>query len=328
MTPVRRLVALFAATGLLAAGCAPSNGPDAYGNVEATSVVVSAETGGRLVSFTIDEGTRLTNGQTAGAVDAVQLALARDQLKAQRAAAAAGAAETGQRIRSLQAQQDAARAQRSALQAQRDVADRAYARAKRLSDQQAGTAQQLDQAEREARVVADQLTAQDHQIDALAGQIQAARHAADGAHQQVAALDAQIAQAEDRIRRSTVTSPIDGTVLETYVEAGEYVQPGQPLFTVADLRSVDVRAYVTEAQLAALRLGETARVTVDVGEGMRRSLDGTVSWIASQAEFTPTPIQTREERADLVYAIKIQVPNPEGLLKIGMPVDVEFVPAS
>ena len=101
------------------------------------------------------------------------------------------------------------------------------------------------------------------------------------------------------------------------------VQPGQPLYTIANLAEVDVRAYVTEPQLASVRIGQQARVTADAGDA-RQTLTGTVSWVSAQAEFTPTPIQTRDERADLVYALKIRVPNKDGLLKIGMPVDVEF----
>jgi len=112
-------------------------------------------------------------------------------------------------------------------------------------------------------------------------------------------------------------------VLATYVKPGEIVQAGQPLYKIADMSSVEVRAYVTEPQLAAVKVGQPVHVNVDSGDS-RQTLTGTVSWVASQAEFTPTPIQTRDERADLVYAIKIRVPNPNGLLKIGMPVDVEL----
>jgi HlyD family secretion protein len=145
---------------------------------------------------------------------------------------------------------------------------------------------------------------------------------------QIAAADAQVSQADERIRKSQVTSPIAGTVLTTYARAGEVVQIGQPLFKMASLDAVDVRAYVTEPQLATIRLGQEARVTVDAGHDQRQTLAGTINWISSQAEFTPTNIQTREERADLVYAIKIHVANENGALKIGMPADVQFVAPS
>jgi HlyD family secretion protein len=180
-------------------------------------------------------------------------------------------------------------------------------------------------------VLQDQLAAQDQQIAAQGRQVAAADAQIAAAQQQqrtartqVAAADAQLAQLEDRIRRTAVTNPSAGTVLVTYVKSGEVVQPGQPLYKIADVGVVDVRAYVSEPQLPSVKIGGTARVTVDVGDGRRQTLNGTVSWISTQAEFTPTPIQTRDERADLVYAVKVRVPNPDGLLKIGMPVDVGF----
>ncbi len=121
-----------------------------------------------------------------------------------------------------------------------------------------------------------------------------------------------------------LAAPFAGTVLATYARAGEFVQPGQPLFRLASLDTLTLRAYVTETQLAQLKLGQRVQVSVDRGEGVRLAMPGTVSWIASKAEFTPTPVQTRDERADLVYAVKILVPNRGGVLKIGMPADVEL----
>jgi HlyD family secretion protein len=114
-------------------------------------------------------------------------------------------------------------------------------------------------------------------------------------------------------------------VLTTYAEAGEVVQAGQPLYRIANLTSMEVRAYVSEPQLSAIRVGQQARVSIDARGGQRQSMPGSISWISATAEFTPTPIQTRDERADMVYAVKIRVANPGGILKIGMPVDVQFV---
>jgi HlyD family secretion protein len=144
------------------------------------------------------------------------------------------------------------------------------------------------------------------------------------AQRHVTAAEAEVDQVGDRIRKNTIVNPIAGTVLATYAEAGEFVQQGQPLYKIANLEWVEVRAYVAETQLAHVRVGQTAHVTVDTGRDARRTVPGSVSWIASEAEFTPTPIQTREERADLVYAVKIRVANDGGLLKIGMPADVRF----
>jgi HlyD family secretion protein len=319
------------------AGCRGEAGPDAYGNVEATDVAVSSEVGGRLLTFTVEEGQTLAAGDTIGTVDPTALTLQREQVSAQRDAAASRTGEIDSQVRvllaqrdALQSQRDAAIAQRGVLQSQLDIARRHHERIRRLFTQQAATAQQLDQAERDDRVLTEQIKAQEEQIRAherqiaaQTAQIAAAQQQQRTATAQTAAADAQVDQLDDRIRRATVTNPTAGTVLTTYARAGEVIQAGQPLYTIADLAVVDVRAYVTEPQLAAVKLGQQARVNIDVG-GELQSLSGTVSWISSRAEFTPTPIQTRDERADLVYAVKIRVPNQAGVLKIGMPVDVEF----
>jgi HlyD family secretion protein len=143
----------------------------------------------------------------------------------------------------------------------------------------------------------------------------------------VASSEARVAQIRDRIVKSTVTNPQAGTVLTTYARAGEVVQPGQPLYKIADLDTLDLRAYVTGGQLPAVRLGQRVEVRVDRGSGKLRTIAGVVTWVSPTAEFTPTPVQTRDERADLVYAVKIRVPNADGSLKIGMPADVTFAAA-
>jgi HlyD family secretion protein len=326
----------------LAAGCSRADVPDAYGNVEATEVVVGAQNGGQLLSFDPKEGDSLAAAAVVGAIDATELALERDQVTAQRGANASRVTEVAQQIQALQAQRDAAAAQRDAAKAQRGalevqhtIAQRAYERTKRLFDQQAATAQQLDQAERDVRVLTEQMrahdeqiAAQDHQVAAQREQIDAARAQRDVAVHQVAALDAQVARIGERIRKSEIRNPIAGTVLASYAKAGEIVQPGQRLYKIADLAAMEVRAYIAEVQLARVHLGDAAAVSFDTGKGARRELQGRVSWVSSEAEFTPTPIQTRDERTDLVYAIKIRVANEDRTLKIGMPVDVRFIPAS
>jgi HlyD family secretion protein len=280
----------------------------------------------------------VTAGQSAGTIDPTQLTLQRQQAVAQRDAAASRVGEINSQVQAvtaqrdaLQAQRDAAVAQRGALQSQLEIARRNHERMQRLYAQQAATAQQLDQAERDYRVLGEQIkaqdsqiTAQERQVAAQAGQIQAARAQQQTMRNQVASVDAQLNQIGDRLRRSQVTNPVAGTVLASYAKAGEFVQMGQPLYKIANLDTVEVRAYVTEPQLATVRLGQDARVSIDAGRGQRQTVTGTVTWISSQAEFTPTPIQTREERADLVYAIKIRVRNENGVLKIGMPADVQF----
>ncbi|HEX2339396.1 MAG TPA: HlyD family efflux transporter periplasmic adaptor subunit [Vicinamibacterales bacterium] len=309
---------------VLAAGCARAPEPDAYGNVEATEVVVGAEGSGQLISFTVEEGNKLAADATVGEIDRTQLELQRAEASAQRSATAARVAEVQQQMEALVAQREAAVAQRAALVAQHEIAKRAYERTSRLYAQQAATAPQLDQAERDLRTLGEQVKSQDRQIAAQSQQIEAARAQQVTVRRQVDAADAQIEQIGDRIRKTAVVNPVAGTVLATYAKAGEFVQQGQPLYKIADLDAVEVRAYVDETQLASVRLGQGVQVTVDTMKDERKSLPGTVSWVSSEAEFTPTPIQTREERAELVYAIKIRVANQDGVLKIGMPVDVNF----
>jgi len=283
----RRGIVGLAAAAL--AGCG-NDEPDAYGNFEATEVTVAAEIGGRLLAFALEEGDRVSRDRVVGVVDTVPLVLERDAVVARRAAAQARTREAGATL--------------AALEVQRSIADRELARTERLLKQAAATAQQGDRAERDARVARDQLDG--------------ARAARAGARQEVAALDAQIASIDDRLARSRIRSPLAGTVLARYVEPGEFVQPGQPLFKLASLDSLTFRAYVAQAQLTRLRLGQEVRVGVDRADSIV-TLPGRVTWIASSAEFTPTPIQTREERADQVYAVKVTVANAEGRLRIGMP---------
>jgi len=333
---MRRFLVILAAA---AASCARQAPPDAYGNVEATEVVVGAESAGRLVAFAVDDGDALAAGASVGAIDATQLQIEHAQAAAQHGASASRVDEVRRQIAVLEAQRgaavaqrDAARAQRGALASQQEIAQRAYDRTQRLFAVQAATAQQLDQAERDVRVLADQIKAQDEQIraqdrqiGAQADQIDATRAQEATMRAQAASAEAQVNQVAERIRKTDVRNPIAGTVLTTYAKAGEMVGVGQPLYRIADLHSVDVRAYVSEPQLASIRLGQRAVVSFDTAKGDHPSLTGGVTWISARAEFTPTPIQTREERADLVYAIKIRVPNEQGLLKIGMPVDVQFI---
>ncbi len=280
---------LLVLPALVLAACGGEQ-PDAYGNFEATEVTVAAEVGGRLLAFGLEEGDRIARDSVVGVVDTVPLVLERQGLVARRAAAAARTREAASNI--------------GALEVQRTIADRELARTERLLRQSAATAQQGDQAEQGARVVREQ----------LAG----ARAAQSGAQQEVAALEAQVASIDDKLARSRVRSPLDGTVLARYAEAGEFVQAGQPLFKLAALDSLTFRAYVSNAQLTRLALGPAVTVGVDRADSIS-TMRGRVIWIASGAEFTPTPIQTRDERADQVYAVKIAVANPDGRLRIGMP---------
>ena len=287
--PQHLLAGLLVPASIAVTSCRQDSA-DAYGNFEATEVTVAAEVGGRLLAFGLEEGDRLRRDTVVGMVDTVPLVLERRALVARRAAAAARTREADANI--------------SALEVQRSIADRELARTERLLRQAAATAQQGDRAEHDARVVREQ----------LAG----ARASRGSAGQEVAALDAQVASIDDRLTRSRITSPLGGTVLARYVEPGELVQTGQPLFKLASLDTLTFRAYVSNAQLTRLKLGQEVQVGVDRADSIA-VMPGRVTWIASAAEFTPTAIQTRDERADQVYAVKVAVANRDGRLRIGMP---------
>ncbi|HEY9480116.1 MAG TPA: HlyD family efflux transporter periplasmic adaptor subunit [Gemmatimonadaceae bacterium] len=278
------------------AACSHAPDADAYGNFESIEVVVSAQTSGQIQRFTPVEGMRLERGDVVALIDTTQLALERAQLVAQRAAVSARRSEVGEQL--------------GVLQVQRDIAKRAFERTQRLYAQQAATTQQLDQAERDYRTLVAQ-------IDALEAQRRSVTL-------DVASNQARVEQIADRIEKGSVVNPSPGSVLAVYARAGEVVQPGQPLYKIADLDTLDLRAYITGDQLASVRLGQRVTVHVDRGDGELASSPGTVTWISSTAEFTPTPVQTRDERANLVYAVKVRVANPDGALKIGMPGDVTF----
>lgn len=280
---------------LTAAACSHEKKPDAYGNFEATEVVVSAQTAGQIERFTPVEGMQLARGVDVALIDTTQLALQQRQIDAQRNAVSERRAEAAKQLK--------------VLLVQRDVSQRAYERTQRLHAEQAATAQQLDQAERDYR--------------ALMAQIEAARAQSSSVGMEVESVDAQAAQIRDRIGKSRVANPQAGTVLTTYARAGELVQVGTPLYRIANLDTLVLRAYVTEPQLSAFRVGQTVDVHIDRSGGVV-TLPGTVSWVSSTAEFTPTPVQTRDERADLVYAVKVRVPNRDGELKIGMPADMSL----
>jgi HlyD family secretion protein len=290
---MRRLAFLIP---VLVAACNRDAKPDAYGTFEAIEVVVASQTTGQLLTFTPVEGIQLAKGSVIAIVDTSQLALQRAQIVAQREATGSRATEAARQIR--------------VLEIQRTIARRTYERTRRLFSQKAATAPQLDQAERDYRV--------------LGAQIEAARAQQQSVLREMSSGTAQVAQIAERIGKSHIENPERGTVLATFVHAGEVVQPGQPLYRIANLDTLMLRAYVSETQLHSIRLGQQVQVNVDSSGNNVTALPGTISWISSKAEFTPTPVQTRDERADLVYGVKILVANQGGVLKIGMPADVTF----
>ena len=276
-------------------GCSAGNDrADAYGNFEATEVIVSAAATGRILTLAVEEGQQVEKGTAVGVVDTLQLTLQRSQLVASRRAVLS-------RIQGVDAQI-------AVLVEQRAVANRDRDRVVRLLSDKAATQKQLDDV--------------DGQISVLDRQIEQAKTQLHTIRAEVAALDAQIARIEDQIAEAVITNPLTGTVLTTYAEPKEITAYGKPLYRVADLSTMTLRAYISGDQLPHVRIGQEVEVRIDQDRNSVRALDGEVTWISSEAEFTPKLIQTKKERVNLVYAVKVRVDNPDGAVKIGMPGEV------
>ena len=288
-----RIMAAVAAV-LSVAGCGPRTPDyDACGQVDAVEVTVSAENGGRMVRLDVTEGDRLLKGECVGSIDTVQIWLQREELLRRKASAAVKEVDVECQMRPQYAQLE--------------NLSRELKRASALLARDAGTQKQVDDLS--------------SQIDILEGQIAAAeqnyRQNNESIAAEIATIEVQIAEAEDKLRKCRVCSPIDGTVLTKYVEEGEMVTAGKPLFTIADMDELYVRAYFSTAQLAGLKPGDRVKVLPDDGSRQLREYGGTVIWISEDAEFTPKNIQTRDERADLVYAVKVAV-DKGSPLRLGM----------
>jgi len=267
---------------------------DAYGNFEAIEVMVSSESQGRIVDFASEEGVSLKENEVCVLIDTTQLYLKKIQLES-------GFSSLGTRIQTLEAQVRASRVQMSNL-------EREKKRIQKLVEGGAATSKQQDDI--------------DGQIALLDAQILATESQKSSVYAERKTLEVQIRQVEDQIMKCSIRNPVAGILLTKYKEKGEITAPGQPLYKVANLEELILRAYVSGNQLSSLAIGKEVRVLFDGQDGMQES-EGVVSWISPRAEFTPKIIQTREERVNLVYALKIKVSN-DGSLKIGMPGEVVF----
>lgn len=272
---------------------------DATGTFEATETVVSAEQSGVLLRLSVNEGDALSEGQEVGLVDTTQLWLKVQQLGATR--------------KVYQSQKPDLEKQVAAVRQQLAKARTEQQRYQELVKDGAAPRKMLDDATSQVTVLQKQLAAQ---VSALGTQVSTL-------NSQVSTVDVQVAQLTDQLRKCHVIVPTGGTVLEKYVETGEFVATGKPLFKIADIDKMFIRAYVTTAQLQHIKLGQKVKVFADYGDQQKKAYDGTVSWISSRSEFTPKTILTDDERADLVYAVKIAVKN-DGYIKIGMYGEVRF----
>ena len=262
---------------------------DAYGNFEATEITISSESNGKIIHLDLKEGESISKGKTIAQIDTIALQLKKEQLEVAKSV--------------IYTKSKGVLSQINVLNAQKATAKINKTRVENLIADKVGTQKQLDD-------VNGQISVIDRQIRSI--EVQNA-----GVVNEAKKLDAQIKEIEHQISKSKVINPIDGTVLVKYVEPNEITGFGRPLYKIADMSKMLFKGYVSEPQMANLKIGQEVNLKIDAPDGMK-NYKGNVSWIASQAEFTPKIIQTKEERVNLVYAIKVSVIN-DGSLKIGMP---------
>lgn len=285
---------LYAGLAVMAASCKDGNGAaTASGTFEAEEITVSAEASGKLVSFTVREGQEVSEGQVLGQIDSLSLYLNKELL--------------GQNIAALETGKPDVEAQIGVMKARLENGRHELDRLSRLLESDAATRKQYDDAEASVSVLEKQIEATESSLNSNIASIDA----------QIAGLKIQIAQAEDMLSKCRIVSPVDGTVLSKYAHEGELASAGKPLFKVADLEHVFLRAYFTSGQLKDISLGQDVKVTADFGGGKVREYPGKIVWISAKSEFTPKSIQTDDDRENLVYAVKVAVEN-DGYIKIGM----------
>lgn len=305
-----RNLLIISVTALLLQSCSDANKhPDASGTFESDEVVVSAQFNGQLLAFHVQEGDSLVKGQEVGQIDATDVALQKQQVEARIGILPEKTADVVPQVRLLEDQ----------LQVQQSQLDNLLheqRRTEKLVRADAATGKQLDDIRAQVDVVRKQMQATRQQI--------AVQRSATATQNRTVLsegkpLARQAAQLEEQLSRSRIINPVTGTVLAKYAEAGEVTANGKALYRIADLSVLTLRAYVTGSQLAQLKLNQQVDVSADNG----KTYKGTITWISGKAEFTPKTIQTKDERANLVYAIKVRVKN-DGYLKIGMYGDVQL----
>lgn len=272
---------------------------DASGIFEVTEVIVSSQGNGEIKQFAITEGDILEANQQIGWIDTTQLYLKKKQLEAN--------------IRSVGNKKTNPSVQIAALQQQIETQKREQKRYQQLISLNAANQKQLDDINAQIKLLEKQLAAQYETVN----------NANSSLTDESTSLEAQIAQLKDQINNSIIASPIEGTVLAKYAESGELAVQGKALFKIADIRKMYLRAYITASQLTTAKIGQQVKVYSDLGESDRKEYAGKITWISDKAEFTPKTIQTRDERANLVYAVKVEVEN-DGYIKKGMYGEVKF----
>lgn len=280
--------------------CSNGNGDfDATGTFESEEIIVSSEAMGKLVMFQVEEGMQLEQNQIVGIVDTTQLHLKKKQLLSS--------------ITAVLSKQPDISTQLAALQKQIETTEVEKKRIENLVKLDAATTKQLDDINSQLEVLRKQYNAAKSSLTITK----------QGIKSETLPLIAQVEQIEDQIKKSYIINPIDGTVLTRYAKPDEVTGIGKALYKIADLSEMTLRAYIDGDQLGQIKLGQKVKVYVDSGEGEQKEMSGEIYWISSKAEFTPKTIQTKDERANLVYAIKVRVIN-DGYLKIGMYGEVKF----
>jgi HlyD family secretion protein len=275
------------------------NNYDASGYFEAVETIVSAQANGQILSLNVDEGQELAAGQQVGQIDSTQIYLTLQQVQSQRGAVLSRKPDIG--------------SQTAVLKEQITTAKRELARVERLAAGNAATQKQMDDARSAVAVLQKQLDAQQTSLSSASSSVS----------KEGSPLEVQMSLLKDQLNKTHIINPVNGTVLVKYVEQNEMASMGKPLYKIADLSEIILRAYITNTQLANLKLGQKVTVLVDKGKDKNAEYQGNIEWISSKAEFTPKTIQTKDERSNEVYAIKIRVKN-DGFLKIGMYGDVKF----
>jgi HlyD family secretion protein len=294
----------FLITSLVLSGCGNSdNDFDATGNFEADEVIVSSEASGKLLKLDIREGVELKPDQSVGLVDTTQLYLKKKQLQYS--------------IQAVLAKKPNMQVQLASLREQIETARREKKRVENLYASDAATKKQLDD-------MTSQLDVLQRQYDATQSSLAVTTQSLQS---ETLPLRAQLEQVEDQIKKSVIINPVGGTVLTQYAMQDEITNAGKALYKIANLENIILRAYISGSQLSSVKIGQTVQVLVDAPEGGYKEYTGTVTWVSDKAEFTPKTIQTKEERANLVYAVKITVKN-DGYLKIGMYGEVRLNPTT
>jgi membrane fusion protein YbhG len=288
---------------------------DASGTFEVEETIVSSEIPGKILSFNIQEGDTIAKNKIVGQIDAENLSLQKEQVEASIQALGEKTADVSPQVKLLQKQL-------AVQQSQLQNLLREKARFENLLKQDAATGKQVDDLNAQVDVAGKQIAVTQQQINVQRNSVATQNR---GIMSQGKPLEKQVAEINDKIQKANIVNPIPGTVITKYAEEGEMTSAGKALYEIADLSEMTLRAYISGTQLSQVRLNQPVKVFVDSGAESYKELKGVITWISDKAEFTPKTIQTKDERANLVYAIKIKVKN-DGYLKIGMYGEVVFKP--